>query len=165
MLCYSQSLPIGNIHYPALVVCCRPVCALQAGYAMLQPEPSNRQHTLPSFSCMLRACVCIASRVCYVVATAFQSAMHIFRYWCLILCTHIDTHTQCSSELLSFFGALLRIMCIILFHCSIRAAAFCYLSRTSPNCVQCCVLSAAAARVCACLRVSHHDVTSARCCE
>ena len=134
---------------------------------MLQPQPSKMHHTLPNLCYALEGCVCNASRVCYVIARAFQKATYTtqlvlcFERLCVhckqgMLCynhslpecnayfqlfvfysAHPQRHTQCSSELLSFFcsclvifGALLRIMCMILFHCPIRAAAFCYLSRT-----------------------------------
>ena len=108
---------------------------------MLQPEPSNMQHTLPSFSCMLQACVCIASRVCYVTARAFQYATYTTQLSSMLCCSHSlpecnayfqillsysehpHRHTHIVPANCYHFGALLRVMCIILLNCSSRAAA------------------------------------------
>ena len=58
------------------------------------------QHTLPSFCCILQVCVCISSRVLYVIATAFQSATYTTQLLLHSagLCVHFEQGSLCYSH-------------------------------------------------------------------
>ena len=146
---------------------------------MLQPQPPRMHHTLPRLCYALKGCVCVLSKVFHVTATSSQNAPYTTQIvLCFeMLCVRFKQGVPCYSHslpecnayfqiLVSYsvhpqqhahivpancyhFGALLRVMCIILLNCSSRAAAVFVAHITQLR-----AMLRAECSCCECLRVS-----------